>query len=131
MRDDLDQLKRDYRRIKAPPYLAARIRAQAAEAPAYRRRWRPAIAAVAVAVAVIVLAPLLQKEPSTQTTRSSSLTMLSRIAPHKPVVPAPSLSRVRSVTSPALPSRPLLKPTPKSQTFFDTDVLKETDHAYI
>lgn len=130
MRDDLEQLKRDYRRIKAPPYLATRIRAEVADRPAHRRRG-PAMAAVAVAIAVIVLTPLVQQERSTQTTRAPSLTMLSRLTPNKPLVPAPSLSRVRSVRSPALPPRPLLKPTPKPQTYFDTDALKETDHAYI
>lgn len=137
MTDGLQQLKRDYRNIEAPPYLAMRIRATVADRSAPRRRWLPALATVAVAVAVIsVTTIVLQVQPQsarTMTLRSPSLAMLSRMTPDKPAVPVPGLAKMRSPRTPVLPSKPKLNRANKQQTFFDfeNEVLKETDHAYI
>ena len=135
MTDDLEQLKRDYRNIEAPPHLAARIQAAVADRSTRRRRWLPALATVAAAVAVISVTTVVLQQQSgqTMTPRSPSLAMLSRMTPDKPAVPAPSLSNLRSVKTPALPPKPKLNQPTKQQTFFDieNDVQKETDHAYI
>ena len=135
MTDDLQQLKRDYRDIEAPPYLAARIRAAVADHSTPRRYWLPALATVAVALAVIsVTAILLQPQSArTMTSMSPSLAILTRMMPDKPAVPVPGLAKMRSPKTPALPSKPKLNRANKEQTFFDfeNEVLKETDHAYI
>jgi len=130
MTDNLKQLKSNYRNIKAPPYLATRIRANVADRAPRQRSWVSAITA-AVAVAVIsVTIILLQQQPS-QTMTSPSFATLSRMMPDRPAVPVPSLSNVRSIKTPALPPKPKLNQPNTEQTYFDFENsdLKETDHA--
>ena len=127
MSDEVNELKRQYRGIKAPPYLATRIRAEVEGRVAHRRPWLPVVATAAVAAAVII--PLMLQQQSAQPTpRSPSIAMLSQMTPGKPAIPAPSLSKVRSVKTPALPRKPKLNLDKDPQT--DIDIQKETDHAY-
>ena len=133
MSDDIDKLKREYQAIRAPDYLATRIRAETRERP--RRPWLPATATVAVAVAAITLAPLLLQQQATEDTvapKPTSLSSLAGVASSKPKMKAPSLSRVRSVTVPALPRKPEPKTDKEPQSFFDTETehMKEKHHAY-
>ncbi len=133
MSENLDELKRDYQDIKAPPYLATRIRAQVADIPSRRRGWLPALATVAVAVGALTVTPVLMQQRAADDVQSAtSLTVLAKASALKPGTTAPSLSRIRSVDVPAMPSKP--KPAPAkdtdSQSHFDLDRSKENDHAY-
>ena len=129
--DDAEQLRRDYQNIEAPPHLATRIRAEVADEHVRRRNWMPATATVVAAIAVVSLGPMLMQEQQSDTAtppRAPSFSMLSRVRVTKPDVPAPSLSRIRSVRTPAPPPKPKINPT-RPQSFFDIDVQKETDYA--
>ena len=135
MNNDLDELKRDYRDIEAPPALATRIRAAVADVDKQRpARWLPALTTVAVAVCVIAITPMLMTPPQQQqdsdraTPTRPSLSVLSRVSRNRPAAPTPGLSRVRSVSTPPMPRRPVLN-RPGSRSHFDNDVQKETDYA--
>ena len=133
MTDDIEKLKRDYQAIRAPDYLATRIRAETRERP--RRSWLPTVATVAVAVAAVTVAPILLQQQAGQDTvapKPTSLSSLSGLSSNKPKVKAPSLSNVRSVTVPALPKKPKPKTDKEPQSFFDTETehMKEKHHAY-
>ena len=134
MTDDLEKLKRDYRKIKAPPYLATRVHAELAQAPTQRRKWVPAAVAItSVAIAVIAVGTVVVRQQPAQTMTSPSLAALTRMTPRKPAVPAPSLSKLRSVKIPTMPTKPKLTQPNDQQTYFDfeNEVLKETDYEYI
>ena len=134
MTDDIDKLKRDYQDIRAPAHLATRIRAEVADRDLPRRSWLPAIATVAIAVAAVTVTPvLLQQQASEQVApKPTSLSSLSGISAKKPAMQAPSLSKVRSVTVPALPKKPRPAPAkePQSNFEFEDEYSKEKDHVY-
>ena len=69
MSDDIDRLKRDYQAIRAPDYLATRVRAETREDDRSRRAWLPAMATIAVAVAAITVAPVLLQTAGKQRDR--------------------------------------------------------------
>ena len=136
MNDDIEQLRKDYRAIEAPPALATRIRAQTAGARVRRGNWLPA----ALVVTVTFLSYwFLQPEDADERvvlasngTPKPSLASLATVMPKKPKVTTPNLSQVRVRTLPAPPKKPPLKPAPKPNTS-DTDQVtnsKENDHAY-
>ena len=135
MSDETRKLKRDYQDIKAPPYLAARIRAETASRDLPRRSWLPAAATVAVAVAAVTITPmLLQQQAGNEAAapKPTSLSVLSGISSQKPALQAPSLSKVKSVPVPALPKKPRPNSRKQPQSYFDIEDehLKEKDHAY-
>ena len=134
MSDDIDKLKRDYQTVRAPDYLATRIRAETRDANRKRRSWLPAMATVAVAVAAITVAPvLLQQQAGDETAapKPTSLSSLSGVSSNKPQMKAPSLTRVKSVTVPAMPRKPRTSTDKEPQSHFDTetDRIKEKHHA--
>ena len=132
MSDEFGKLKEDYQDIRAPQHLATRIRAEVADRAPLRRSWLPALATTAVAVVVIGVTPLVLQQQTGETVipKTPSMSTLARLKPDKPAVTAPSLSRVRSVKTPALPPRPKLSGPNKPQSYFEirNDELKETHH---
>ncbi len=129
MSEELQQLKDDYRAIKAPPHLATRIRASVGDDRPRAHRWLPAIAATAIAVAAVGLFPLID-QPSGTAPLKPSLSTLATLKPEKPAMPAPSFSKVRSVSVPRMPAKP--KPSkPQPNQTNQTEFLKEKDHANV
>jgi len=135
MSEDIDKLKQDYREIRAPEHLATRIRAEVSDRDLPKRSWLPALAPVAVAVAAVTVAPLLmQQQPGDETVapKPTSMSSLTRVSSLKPEMSTPSLSKMKSVTVPALPRKPKPNSEETPQTYFDIEDenLKEKDHAY-
>ena len=135
MSEDIDKLKQDYRGIRAPKHLATRIRAEVADQGRPRRSWLPALVPVAVAVAAVTVAPLLMQQQSGDETvapKPTSMSSLTRVSSLKPEMSTPSLSKMKSVTVPALPRKPKPDSEQTPQTYFDIEDenLKEKDHAY-
>lgn len=134
MSEDLERLKDDYRRIEAPPYLAMRIAALAAERRARRRRW-PALAAAAgltaAVLAVVTLIPPERPVPA-QAWTAPSYARLSRMTPDRPPMAPPGLGSLKGVTTPAMPPKPALSRPQTPQSFFDTgdETRKETENEY-
>ncbi len=132
MTEELEQLKRDYRAIKAPPHLATRIRASIGDERRPSSRWLPAIAATAIAVAAVGLFPLID-QPSGAAPLKPSLSTLATLKPEKPAVPAPSFSKLRSVSVPRMPAKPKppKPPKPRTNQTSESEYLKEKDHANV
>ncbi len=129
MSEQLDQLKRDYRDIEAPPYLATRIRASVGDRRVRTHRWMPAAAATVLVAAVVWLSPLVE-DTTTPTPTKPSLSALAALKPQKPAVSAPSLSKIKTVSVPRMPAKPKLDSTkPQTNTTDDLGTLKEKDHA--
>jgi hypothetical protein len=106
MSNDLDKLREDYRRLKAPPQLAARVRAEVTE----RRdgiSWLPRLATVVLVIAV-PLALMLDHQPGRQATQTR-IPSLSQLVPQAPAVSMSSLGSLRGVPLPPLPSKPDLR----------------------
>ena len=132
MTEQLEQLKRDYRDIDAPPYLATRIRASVADRRRPRaHRWMPAAAASVLVAAVVWLSPLVD-DPATTAPTKPSLSALATLKPDKPAVSAPSLSKLRTVSMPRMPAKPKREPTkPQTNKTDELGTLKEKDHANV
>ena len=128
--DRLDGLKRDYRTIEAPPHIATRIRAEVADRPMRRHRWMPATATAMVAITAVWFLPALWQQQGIDAQRPSkpSLSAIAALKPDKPAA-APSLTQLRTVPKPRMPSKPQLRRA-KPQTNFENEDLKEKDHAY-
>lgn len=135
MDEDLDSLRSGYRAVRAPAQLAARIRARVhLRARRSARSWMPAATAVAGVVAIIWFLPALwQPDPATPIRPAApSLSMLSTMAPQKPAVTTPGLSRLRSVALPNVPTRARWQPEPPQIPLnFHHEPPTEKDHAYI
>jgi hypothetical protein len=132
MNERLDELKKAYRDIAAPPHLATRIRAEVGDRPIRRRAWIPAGATTLAVLALAFLAPYIAQQSATTTSvpNKPSLVALATLKPDKPAGTPTSLSRVRSVTRPKMPAKPrpdAQKPQTKLDT--ETEFLKENDHA--
>jgi hypothetical protein len=135
MSENIDKLKQDYREIRAPGYLATRIRAEVSDRDLPTRSWLPALAPVAVAIAAVAVAPLLtQQQPDENAVAPSptSMSALTRLSSLKPAVSTPSLSTIKSVKVPALPRKPGTDPKeqPQTQFEFENENSEEKDHAY-
>lgn len=135
MTDDLEQLKSDYRGIKAPPHLATRIRAEVADTPLKSHSWMPAAATFAVVLAVAWVLPFAWQPPSTDPlpVLKPSLSTLASLKPIKPAGPVPGLSQLRTVKVPAMPPKPKLTPPAREKTYleFENEIFKEKHHANI
>ena len=135
MTDDIEELKRNYREIKAPQHIATRIRAEVGDRKRGVPRWIPLTASVMVAVTAVWFLPVVLQQQAAQVTPTTtpSLSALARLKPAKPTVSAPSLSKVRSVRVPAVPVRPNVRPParPRSQIEFKLEDAEENNHAYI
>lgn len=131
MNKELDQLRHEYRNIKAPPHLATRIRANVGTAPRRSRRWVPAAAATVLVAAVVWLSPLVDQTTSESPVKPS-LSALAALKPEKPAVRTPGLSKLRSVSVPRMPAKPKLDSTkPQTNKTDDLGILKEKDHANV
>jgi len=135
MTDDIDELRRQYQAIEAPPHLARRIDARLVSRKPSPRSWWPAVATAAACLALLVAVPLLRQPPAEQQAampQTPSLTVLSRVAAAKPTVGTPNLNRLRSVSPPAPPPRPVLRPlpTPPSNNDMESHLMQEISHDY-
>ncbi|MGB5208937.1 MAG: hypothetical protein WBN31_07730 [Gammaproteobacteria bacterium] len=135
---EFDQLKRDYRDIRAPAYLATRIRAEVAAPRKPAHRWIPVAAATMAAfVAVWLMPDLLQQRPAASSgTSTPSYATLAALKPPRPAVRTPGLDQLRSVKVPSISARPQFKPeteTDKPQTRIHKQSIyqKEKDHAHV
>jgi len=125
---DLRSLKRDYRTLQAPPFLASRIRAGIDARTANRANRRPLLAAVAIAVCVLAVLPFMFKQEAAQ--QPLSMASLSMGLTTVRLPSTPSLAKLRSVRTPALPPRPVPPPVDKSGKEIDiqTRYPKEKTH---
>ncbi len=135
MNDELDDLKRDYRAIAAPPHLATRIQASVADSRARSGFWMPAAVTCTAIVALVWMLPF-----TTQVTSDAvdgptkpSMSALAALKPAKPSGPIPNMSQLRSLTVPSMPAKP--KPAapsqPQTKYHFENTTLKEKKDAYI
>jgi hypothetical protein len=128
---DFERLEQEYRKIKAPPYLATRIRAEVAGRAVRPRMLMPA--AVTLAVVMLVIVPLLFNErPLHEPAQTMpSLAMVSQMTPDKPGASIISLANVRSMAKPAMPQKPAwVKPTgPRGRSLMNHIYSKENYHA--
>ena len=108
---ELRTLKREYRARQAPAFMATRIRTGLAARQARRARRRPVLAAVAVAIAVLAILPFLLRQEVAPPSQSMAALPMGLTSVRLP--PVPSLTKLRSVTTPALPPRPV-RPSPDS-----------------
>ncbi len=132
MNDELDDLKREYRRISAPAQLATRVRAEVADVRVRPYHWMPAAATAMAVVAVVLALPLALQNQTTDLQRPAkpSLSALASLKPAKPTGVAPSLTQLRSVKVPKMPAKPALA-KPQSNFNHESNYLKEKDDAYI
>ncbi len=101
---ELQALRRDYRALKAPAFLETRVRAGVIDRQARHSRRRPLLIAVAVAIAMLAIVPFIARhELATPPVSMAALPMgLTSVR----LPPPPSLTKLRSVSTPALPPRP-------------------------
>lgn len=135
MNDRLDDMKRDYQSVKAPPYLATRIQASVADSRTRTGFWMPAAVTCTAIVALIWMLPFTTQVTSDAVEKPSkpSMSALAALKPTKPATPAPSMSQLRSVSVPSMPAKPKVVEPPKSQTNYqlENETLKEKNDAYI
>ena len=135
MNDQLDDLKRDYRAIAAPPHLATRIHASVADSRTRSGFWMPAAVACTAIVAFFWIVPFTTQVTSNDVDKPvrPSMSALAALKPTKPAVPSPSMSRLRSVSVPSMPAKP--KPAtpsqPQTNFHYENKTLKEKNDAYI
>jgi hypothetical protein len=115
---ELASLKRRYRALEAPPFLASRIRAGMEVQTRRRGSRRPLLAAMAIAVCGLAVLPFVLKQETAQ--QPHSMVSLSMGLTSVKLPPTPSLAKLRSVRTPALPPRPV--PPPRDQSGKETDV---------
>ena len=108
MTTELDDIARDYREIRAPEYIAARVRAETADRAVQGQRWLPAAAAATVAVAVLAMLPTLwqSEDANVVVPVKPSLSAIAAFKIDKPAVTPPSLSKIRTPSAPPMPSKP-------------------------
>lgn len=135
MNDDLNDLKRDYKAITAPPQLATRISASVADSRVRSSFWMPAAVTCTAILALVWMLPFTGQTPSDIAAHHGkpSIPTLAALRPTKPTSSMPSMTQLRSVSVPRMPSKPKPAATPKPQTNhqLENGNLKENDHAYI
>ena len=126
MSDDLQNLKRDYQAITAPPYLATRIAGSIADSGTRTGFWMPAAVTCTAILALLWLSPLTDLTANRVADKPSkpSLTALAALKPGKPSVSTPSMSQLRSVSVPPMPARP--KPVKPASTQMNNQIEKES-----
>ena len=135
-RPALETMRDDYRAVKAPRYLKTRIQAEVAggRRRTSLQRWHPIAAGVTLALGLLVATPLLKEESGTRASGTPplpSLAAASRVVPRKPATSLLSLSRLRTVKKPRLPTRPSPGAAPQTR-HPDVDefkMVKEIQHA--
>jgi hypothetical protein len=135
MNDELDDLKRDYQAIAAPPHLATRINASVADSRTRSGFWMPAAVTCTAIVALVWMLPLTTQLTSdtVEIPATPSMSALAALRPTKPAVPSPSMSQLRSVSVPSMPTKPkpVAPPQPQTNYHFENKTLKEKNDAYI
>jgi len=133
MNDELNDLRRKYRNITAPPALATRVLASVPKARVRHHGWLPVAASLVAVVVVIGLAPfdLLPHSGKPSMTLRPSLSALATLKPGKPAVPAPNFARLRSVSVPSMPAKPPKLLKPQTNNPIDYEFFKEKYHAHI
>ncbi len=135
MNDELDDLKRDYRAIAAPPHLAARIHASVADSRTRSGFWMPAAVTCTAIVALVWMLPFTTQVSSdaVATPATPSMSALAALKPTKPAGPSPSMSQLRSLSVPSMPAKPKTATPLQPQTnyHFENKTLKEKNDAYI
>ena len=132
MNDELDDLKRDYRAIAAPRYLATRIKASVADSRTRSSFWMPTAVTCTAIVALVWMLPFTTQVTSDAVDKPAKPS-LSALKLTKPAVPSPSMSQLRSLTVPSMPARPkpAAAPRPHTNYHFENKTLKEKNDAYI
>ena len=134
--DEIESLKKRYRSIEAPPYLASRIRAHTQTPITTTRRWRHALAIIPVVILTFgALTLVLQKDTNPIVSPAlPSFSALSRLTLDKPASSALGMSRIRTVSTPRMPQKPKTGQsiTPE-QNFESTEFQKpkENHHDYV
>lgn len=131
MTDKFDELKQAYRHIKAPPHLAARVRAEVADQRVRSHSWAPVGATVMAIVLVAWLAPYVGEQNGSVSGAPTkpSLTAIATLIPSAPPGASVSLSQLRTVKKPKLPAKPRLKATkPQTNLELESDLLEEKNH---
>lgn len=137
MSDDLQNLKRDYQSISAPPHLATRIAASVEDSRTRSGFWMPAAVACTAVLAMLWVIPITNQVADNVSEKPTkpSMSALAALKPSKPSVSTPGLSQLRSVTVPSLPSKPKATKPAKSQTNNQIEIeiesLKEKNNGYI
>jgi hypothetical protein len=143
MNDDIEELKRDYQAIKAPPHLATRIHASVAGSRTRSGWWMPAAMACTAIIALVLMLPdtTITGPDVIERSAQPSMSTLAALRPTKPSVPTPGLSQIKSVSVPLMPPRPTTVITPQPQgnnpsnslrnNQFENRALKEKDNVYI
>ena len=117
MNDELDDLKRDYRAIAAPPHIATRIHASVADTRVRSRLWVPAAVTCTAILALLWVLPF-TTEVSTNVTSTPvrpSMSALAALKPSKPATSSPSMTQLRSLSVPRMPAKPKAVDPSKSQ----------------
>lgn len=135
MSNDISELKEQYRRVKAPAALAARVRAAVDEAPQRGSLWMPATATVFALALLAGILPLLMDVPDSQPAatdkqRRPSLSALATMMPKKPPGRSTSLARLRTISKPKMPSKPVSK-EPQANNPNNDEIFKEKTHVLI
>ncbi|MGI9233405.1 MAG: hypothetical protein ACR2RD_07215 [Woeseiaceae bacterium] len=133
MTDDIAELKQAYRDIKAPPHLATRVRAEVRGQRVRSYSWMPAGATVMAVVLVAWLAPFGGEQTETPSAVPSkpSLSAIAALKPNAPRGTSVSLSKLRTVKKPKLPTKPRLKATkPQTNLESENDLLKEKNYVH-
>ncbi len=137
---DLKKLLDEYRLIKAPVDIAAKVQARLSTHNSTTRWWIPVAAGLVTATAVMLLVVLpmnnaQQNRPLLRLSGLPNLSSISSIKIKKPTRVSMSLVRLRKLSLPAMPEAPdrVSKPNPNSSTRRDAIILpkKESNHAYI
>lgn len=131
MTDNINELKQAYRDVKAPPYLATRIRAEVSDQRVRSHSWVPAGATVVAILLVAWLAPQVGEQTVSPSGVPSkpSLTAIAALKPAAPARTSVSLSRLKTAKKPRLPAKPRLKPTkPQTNLESESDLLEEKDY---
>ncbi|MGI9232364.1 MAG: hypothetical protein ACR2RD_01925 [Woeseiaceae bacterium] len=133
MTDDIAELKQAYRDIKAPPHLATRIRAEAEGQRVRSHSWMPAGATVMAIVLVAWLAPFdgeQTRSPSVVPSKPS-LSAIAALKPNAPRGTSVSLSKLKTVKKPKLPSKPRFKATkPQTNLEPESDLSEEKNYVF-
>jgi len=135
MNDELDDLKRDYRTISAPPHLATRIHASVADSRRRSGFLMPAAVTCAAIAVLVWMLPFATQVPAdvSDVPAQPSMSTLAALKPAKPAVSSPSMAQLRSVSVPRMPVKPrLVAPSqPQTKIQIENEVLKEKNDAYI
>ena len=134
MDEALNELKKRYRQIEAPPHILTRIRANTAGQPAGHRGWLPVAATAVLTAAMLGLIPVLWQSSSLPETPDArpSLAKLASLSVERPDVRRPSLSKLRTLPTPRMPEKPALRKPADVDDSNRThlEIAKENDHAH-